>query len=288
MRINVSSPYGLTGSEDIDGLYVYINETKFTPANLPAPYKNNTVSYSGYNIDLPETEKPYWVMWAYRGRDNQITYSPCVCLMDFPAELMKVYNDVLLIATGNALNGVLTNSLAAADLVYPDSFSIAANLPYKWDRGNSPIGWYLVDGKRVGASSRPNKDLGTARDMYVNGYLGREGTMENTYSQDLMEAFAVTEDQGRTFTTLRMNWSAWVPTLDEFRTILGVIFQSGIPTSAQPITALTLEENKWYLTSTESTTEPGKLYAINSKGNLRSVSVSEQVAIQLLFEGKLS
>jgi len=123
--------------------------------------------------------------------------------------------------------------------------------------------------------------------MYYNGYLGREGTMENTYSQDLMEAFQLTPDQGRNVDTLSMHWSAWVPTLEEFRTYLGVIFQSGIPTTAMPISSIRLDEGKWYLTSTESTTEPGKLYAINSKNELKGITIDEEVCIQLLFEGEL-
>jgi len=56
MRISVADPYGLTGSEYIDGLYVYISETKFTSDNLPEPYMNNTTSYSGYNINYKNTK----------------------------------------------------------------------------------------------------------------------------------------------------------------------------------------------------------------------------------------
>jgi len=248
---------------------------------------NNTTSYSGYNITLPEFDKPYWIMWGYRGRDNQRAYSPAICLMDFSPALIKVFNVRLLITSGNAQYGTLSNSLAASDLVYPDTFSIKAGLTYKWDRGNSPIGWYLVDGKRVGASNRPNKDIGTARDMYANGYLGRTGDMSAVYSQELMTAFGSAVIQGRTVDTTQMKWSAYVPTLEEFKTKIGAIFQTGIPTTAPLISALTMEENMWYLTSTESTTSLGKLQAINSKGEITDVLPDTNVRIQLLFEGEL-
>lgn len=287
MRIITGDPYGLTGSERIDGFAVYISKEKFTPDDLPTPYIKATSSYSSYNLTLPEYNTPYWVMWSYHSGYDQTAYSPLACLMEFPPNLIKVYNNSLLITSGDAIYGVLSYYLAASDRIYPDTFSINAGLDYRWDAGNQMIQWYLINSKRVGVSNTANKSNGTARDMYKNGYLGRSGTMESELSTVMMDTLGAPVTQGRMLTTTMMNWFAWVPTLAEFKEVIGAVYQSGIETDAPPLTGITLLETKWYLTSTESTTVPGKFVTINSKGETSTAGPDDSVVIQLLFEGNL-
>lgn len=288
MRISTDSPYGLTGSEFIEGLYVYVSEDSFTPDDLPAPIMSNTTSYSGYTVTFPQKDVPYWIMWGYRGRSGQMSYSPAIRLIDFSDGFNRAFNGFAQFRLGDANFGALTNTLASTDLVYADMFSIIAGIDYRWDRGNSQIGWYILDGELHGVTTLPNKDVGTAIEMYTNGYLTKSDAELSQYSPTMTAALTPSSPQGRTVPKTNMTWSAVVPTLDEFQWIFGSVFQSGIPTSAPAFSGLALNPNVWYLTSSESADTPGTFWAINYAGGLKTVTPTEAVSIYLLFGGTVN
>lgn len=89
--------------------------------------------------------------------------------------------------------------------------------------------------------------------------------------------------QGRTVETMNLNWVAYVPTVDQFRDIFGAVFQTKMLTDAPAFASLTLDNTKWFLTSTESD-QPGHFWAINYKGELKAVTPEGEVSIHLLFE----
>jgi len=111
--------------------------------------------------------------------------------------------------------------------------------------------------------------------------------MFDIYSAAMRTIIDKPVEQGRIVTTASMKWQAYVPTLAEFRSIIGTIFQSGIPTDAPAFTSRTFDVTKWFLTSTESTVTPGKFVAINANNQTRDVSPDEDVSIHLLFTNTL-
>lgn len=281
MRIDTSNPYGLTGSNTIDGLYVYISETEFTKDNLPEPYMNNTVSYSGYNIDFPEKDKPYWVMWAYRSRDNQKVYGPCVRLVDWSDKLTAIFNNNPGFYSGDANAGYLNSAVASTDRVNITAFDTAAGINTGWDNVSGLPYWFIFDGAIRGLTLLPNKNMVTASTLYRNGYLGKSGTLSDVYAVQTITLLGGPITQGRFATTPRVRYQTWVPTLDEFKLQIGVAYQTGIPTTVQPLSATTLQTGRWYLTSTESST--GKFWAINDAGLTKEVGHSESLAVYMMF-----
>ncbi|ABY63262.1 virion structural protein [Pseudomonas phage 201phi2-1] len=285
MRISVDNPYGLTGSEHIDGLYVYVSETKFDKDSLPEPYMNNTTSYSGYNLTFPIKDKPYWVMWAYRGRDNQIVYGPCIRLIDWSDKMIAIFSKNPYYLYGDANAGYISSSIIAAERPNIGAFEALAGTNIGWDNAASAPMWCTIDGVLYGSNTTPNKGMVTAVALYRNGYFARSGDLVDQYLPMTITLLGGAVTQGRTLTTPQVKYQTWVPTLDEFKAILGTFFLSGIPSTNPPISGWSLQPGKWYLTSTESST--GKFWAINDAGDTKEVGHSESLSVQMLYSFEL-
>lgn len=278
IRIEVSDPSGLTGSESIDGLYVYFSKDHFTVDSLPTPYKNNTPSYSGYSIDLPEKNTPYWIMWAYRGRDNQIVYSPIVSLIDWTPGATSLFNGRPGFVAGDAQFGQLASTITFSERVNTQSFG-ASNIP--WETPAKTPTWFMDKGVITGAVTTNEALDTTIGDLYRAGYLGKSGDMSDQLTAGMITAMGGPVEQGRTFSTTNGNFKTWVPTITEFRTLIGSMFQTGIPTSKPAVSVNPLQEDVWYITSSEA--QGGFFWGINASGTAKALSHNAKATVKMLY-----
>lgn len=286
MKINVPDPSGLTGSVHINATAVYLSATKFTTNNLPEPYLSYDYSYAGFTIDLPEVNKPYWVMFSYTGRDGQQVYGPPVCMMELGKVETKVFGGMSALLYGDGINGMFPAILTGVDVIYPDMFKTGPSDPITFVSGNAPISWFLVNGTITGNTVKCNMTTVTAKDLYSAGYMGKPGAQAVIYSPEMHAILGGVVSQGRSKNTYNMSWSAYIPTLDEFRERFGVIFQSDIPTIALPISPFAMEPNRWYHTSTEDPNKPGFFYAISASGTVTSFKADVNCGAYLMYAGK--
>lgn len=283
IRIEVDDPYGLTGSEYIDGLYVYFSKDPFTIDTLPIPYINNKTSYSGYSIDLPEKNTPYWIMWAYRGRDNQMTYSPIVSWIDWSDSASTLFNSRPGFNYGDAQFGQLASNLILSDRIDISKFGGTPGI--NWPAPIQTPVWVMEKGVINGATiGIEHFDIDVAT-LYKNGYLGKSGDMSDVLTPAMITELGGPVIQGRTVTTDRATFQAWVPTVTEFRNLLGPMFQCGIPTTKPAISVNVLQEDIWYLTSSEG--NGGVFWLINSSGTLKPTGSNIKGTVKMLYSLEL-
>lgn len=283
IRLEVSDPYGLTGSVSIAGLYVYYSKEHFTVDTLPTPIIDNKTSYSGYSIDLPEKNTPYWIMWAYRGKDNQKVFSPIVSWVDWSNAAVLLFSARPGFVYGDAQFGSLNSNLNVADRITVESFGASPNITWRKPL-QYPI-WFMDKGVITGVSVVSEHLETTITDLYKDGYLGKSGDMSDVLTPDMITELGGPVEQGRKLSTDKGDFQVWVPTLAEFRTYIGSMFQTGIATTKPPVSLNSLQEGIWYLTSTQA--QGGVFMLINSSGSTRPSGPTVKAAVQLLYSLEL-
>lgn len=203
-------------------------------------------------------------------------------MIDWSTEATTLFNNNPGFLYGDAKAGYLNSVLYPTDKIELATFDLNHGSAIGWNNpGVSPY-WFMLDGKIYGMYAGVNKTAISAQTLYIAGYMGKTGSLADVYSAETISKLGKAFAQGRHVLTPRGSYTAWVPTLDEFKTIVGTIFQSGIPSTNPAISTMVLHDNTWFLTSTESSA--GKMWAINSNNDIKEVAVIDPVSVYMLID----